>query len=169
MSSDDARPEITGETTVALWDQFNVFYWSAQWLWWALAICIPIVYLPTLASSDDNADSDSFFNVPVLLGLLVLLWIAITIFGYWRLSRAQKQIRYRVNVERIEISDGTGAAVAIPWTVIKRCVETRSALLFRLRPSGLRWLPKRAFADVNGLRGLAAQCLGSKAKLRRSA
>jgi hypothetical protein len=76
-------------------------------------------------------------------------------------------VRYRVTAERIEISDGTGASLGIPWTGIRRCVETRSALLLRLKPAGLRWLPKRAFADVTGLRGLAAQCLGSKAKLMR--
>jgi hypothetical protein len=58
--------------------------------------------------------------------------------------------------------------MTIPWALIKRCVETRSALLFRLKPSGLRWLPKRAFRDVAGVRGLTAQCLGSKAKMRRS-
>jgi YcxB-like protein len=168
MSSEDARPEITGETTVTLWDQFKAFYWGAPWLWWTLAVCVLITYLATLASPDDDADSDSFVSLPVIGGLVALLWIAIIVFSYWRLSREQKQVRYRVTTQEIEIRDGTGAAIAIPWTVVKRCVETRSALLFRLRPSGLRWLPKRAFADVTGLRGLAAQCLGSKAKLRRS-
>jgi hypothetical protein len=105
--------------------------------------------------------------VPVTTEVLVLLWIGIIGFSYFRLSREQKQVRYRVTAERIEFSDGTGASLGIPWTGIKRCVETRSALLLRLKPSGLRWLPKRAFADVTGLRGLAAQRLGSKAKLMR--
>ncbi|HXE28439.1 MAG TPA: YcxB family protein [Stellaceae bacterium] len=165
MSSDDARPEITGETTVTLWDQFKAFYWSAPWLWWVLAACCLIIFLSSLGNDED---SDTFFSAPVMIGLFVLLWVAIIVISYWRLSREQKQVRYRLTTERIEISDGTGAFVAIPWTGIRRCIETRSALLFRLRPSGLRWLPKRAFGDVMGLRGLAAQCLGSKAKLRRS-
>jgi hypothetical protein len=165
MSSDDARPEITGETTVTLGDQFKAFYWGAPWLWWVLAVCLLVMYLSSFGAGED---SDTFFNAPLIGGLLVLLWIAIIGFSYWRLSGEQKQVRYRVTAQQIEISDGTGAAVAIPWTVIKRCIETRSALLFRLRPSGLRWLPKRAFADVTGVRGLAAQCLGSKAKLRRN-
>ena len=134
MSSDEARPEITGGTTVTLLDQFKAFYWGAPLLWWAMAACIFITYLSSLPSPGDDADSDSFFNLPLIRGLVALLWIAIIVFSYWRLSREQKQVRYRVNTQQIEISDGTGAAVAIPWTIIKRCVETRSALLFRLRP-----------------------------------
>jgi hypothetical protein len=163
--SDEKWPAITGKTTVTLFDQVKAFYWSAPWLWWALAVCFFVV---ALSSASDGTDGDTAFNAPLIGGLLVLLWATIIGFSYFRLSREQKQVGYRVTAERVEISDGTGAAVAIPWTGIKRCVETRSALLLRLRPSGLRWLPKRAFADVRGLRGLAAQCLGSKAKLRRS-
>jgi hypothetical protein len=162
--SDESRPAITGETTVTLFDQVKAFYWSAPWLWWALAVCL---FIAALASAGEAADSDTAFNVPVTTGVLVLLWIGIIGFSYFRLSREQKQVRYRVTAERIEFSDGTGASLGIPWTGIKRCVETRSALLLRLKPSGLRWLPKRAFADVTGLRGLAAQRLGSKAKLMR--
>lgn len=166
MSDGDARPEITGATTVTLSDQFRAFYWSAPWLWWTLAACFFVVFL---SSPGNVGESDTVFTYPVLVVLVALLWIGIIVFSYWRLSREQKQVRYRVSTAQIEISDGTGASVAIPWTVIKRCVETRSALLFRLRPSGLRWLPKRAFVNVEGLRGLTAQCLGSKAKMRRSA
>jgi hypothetical protein len=161
---DAERPTITGETTVTLFDQVKAFYWSAPWLWWALLVCFFVV---ALSSTGEAPDADTGFNVPMIAGLLVLLWVAIIGFSYFRLSRDQKQVRYRVTAERIEISDGTGASVGIPWTGIKRCVETRSALLLRLKPSGLRWLPKRAFADVTGLRGLTAQCLGSKAKLMR--
>jgi YcxB-like protein len=163
--SDETRPVITGETTVTLLDQVKAFYWSAPWLWWALAVCFFVV---ALTSASDGGDGDTTFNAPLIGGLLVLLWATIIGFSYFRLSREQKQVRYRVTAERIEFSDGTGATISFPWTGVKRCVETRSALLFRLKPSGTRWLPKRAFADVRGLRGLAAQCLGSKAKLRRS-
>jgi hypothetical protein len=163
MDSDE-RPAITGETTVTLFDQVKAFYWSAPWLWWALVVCFFVV---ALTSAGEDADADTAFNVPLTAGLLVLLWAAIIGISYVRLSREQRLVRYRVTAERIEFSDGTGAAISIPWTGIKRCVETRSALLLRLRPSGLRWLPKRAFADVAGLRGLAALCLGSKAKLMR--
>lgn len=145
-----------------------MFYWSGPWIWWALAACFLIIFLSSLASWGDDEDSDTFFSMPVMVGMLVLLWVGIIGFSYWRLSREQKQVRYRVTTEHIEISDATGAIVAIPWKIIKRCVETRSALLYRLRPAGMRWLPKRAFADVEGLRGLTAQCLGSKAKMRRS-
>ncbi len=161
MSSNE-RPAITGETTVTLFDQVKAFYWSAPVLWWALVVCFFVVDLSSAG------DADTEFNLLTVSVLLILLWAAIIGISYVRLSREQKQVRYRVTAERIEISDGTGAAVSIPWTGIKRCVETRSALLLRLRPSGLRWLPKRAFADVMGLRGLTAQCLGSKAKLRRN-
>jgi hypothetical protein len=162
--SEEARPAITGETTVTLLDQVKAFYWSAPWLWWALVVCFFVVFL---SSAGGDADSDTAFDAPEIGGLLVLLWAAIIGISYVRLSREQKQVRYRVTAERIEFSDGTGAAASIPWTGIKRCVETRSALLLRLKPSGMRWLPKRAFADVRGLRGLTAQCLGSKAKMRR--
>jgi YcxB-like protein len=165
MSSDDARPEVTGETTVTLGDQFKAFYWTAPWLWWTLIGCFLVV---VLTSWGGHGDSDSLFNTPVLVGVCVLLWAGTIFFSYWRLSHEQKHVRYRLTTERIEISDGTGAAVTIPWALIKRCVETRSALLFRLKPAGLRWLPKRAFRDVAGMRGLTAQCLGSKAKMRRS-
>jgi hypothetical protein len=167
MSSDAGPaigPTITGETTVTLLDQVKAFYWSAPWLWWALVVCFFIV---ALTSAGQDTDPDTAFNAPLIGGLLVLLWAAIIGISYIRLSRAQKQVHYRVTAERIEISDGTGASIGIPWTGIKRCVETRSALLLRLKPSGLRWLPKRAFADVRGLRGLTAQCLGSNAKLMR--
>jgi hypothetical protein len=157
-------PAITGETKVTLFDQVKGFYWSAPWLWWLLAVCLFVVALslPSVPEGDDTA-----FNAPIAAGLLILLGVGIVGFSYFRLSREQKQVRYRVTAERIEFSDGTGATMSIPWTGIKRCVETRSALLLRLRPSGLRWLPKRAFADVTSLRGLTAQCLGSKAKMMR--
>lgn len=163
--SGDERLAITGETTVTLFDQVKAFYWSAPWLWWGLVVCFFVV---ALTSAGQPADADTAFNAPLIGGLLVLLWAAIIGFSYFRLSREQKQVRYRVTTERIEISDGTGASLGIPWTGIKRCVETRSVLLLRLKPSGLRWLPKRAFGDVAGLRGLTAQCLGSKAKLIRN-
>jgi hypothetical protein len=166
--NDDTRPAITGETTVTLFDQVRAFYWSAPWLWWALVVCFFVVALTSAGfPGGDGADADAAFNAPLIGGLLVLLWAAIIGISYVRLSRAQKQVHYRVTAERIEISDGTGASVGIPWTGIKRCVETRSALLLRLKPSGLRWLPKRAFANVTGLRGLTAQCLGSNAKMMR--
>jgi hypothetical protein len=167
MTSDEesaiGRP-ITGETTVTLLDQVKAFYWSAPWLWWTLIVSFFIV---ALTSAGQGAEGDAAFNAPLIGGALVLLWAAIIGITYIRLSREQKQVRYRVTAARIEISDGTGASIGIPWTGIKRCVETRSALLLRLKPSGMRWLPKRAFVDVHGLRGLAAQCLGSKAKLMR--
>jgi hypothetical protein len=166
--NDDTRPAITGETTVTLLDQVRAFYWSAPWLWWVLVVCFFVVVLTSAGSPEgDGAGADTAFNAPLIGGLLVVLWAAIIGISYVRLSREQKQVRYRVTAERIEISDGTGASVGIPWTGIKRCVETRSALLLRLKPSGLRWLPKRAFANVTGLRGLTAQCLGSNAKLKR--
>jgi hypothetical protein len=44
MSSDE-QPAITGETTVTLFDQVKAFYWSAPWLWWALAACLFVVAL----------------------------------------------------------------------------------------------------------------------------
>ena len=96
-------------------------------------------FVVALSSASDATDGDTAFNAPLIGGLLVLLWATIIGFSYFRLSREQKQVRYRVTAERVEISDGTGAAVAIPWTGIKRCIETRSALLLRLRPSGLRF------------------------------
>jgi hypothetical protein len=167
MSSDEqpaAGPAITGETTVTLFDQVKAFYWSAPWLWWALIVCFFIVALTSAGQGDEG---DAAFNAPLIGGALVLLCAAIIGISYVRLSREQKLVRYRVTAARIEISDGTGASIGIPWTGIKLCVETRSVLLLRLKPSGMRWLPKRAFADVHGLRGLAAQCLGSNAKMMR--
>lgn len=164
----DERPAIglaiTGETTVTLFDQVKAFYWSAPWLWWTLIV---LFFIVALTSAAQGGEGDAGFNAPLIGGMLVVLWAVVIGIGYVRLSREQKQVRYRVTAERIEISDGTGASLGIPWTGIKRCVETRSALLLRLKPSGMRWLPKRAFADVTGLRGLTAQCLGSKAKLMR--
>ena len=166
MSERRNRPAITGKTTVTLFDQVKAFYWSAPWLWWALAVCFFVVALVV-----GQRRYRWRYGVQRCLssaGLLVLLWAAIIGFSYFRLSREQKQVRYRVTTERIEISDGTGAARRHSLDRIKRCVETRSACSCGCGHPGCAAAETRFRRCHRGLRGLTAQCLGSKAKLRRS-
>jgi hypothetical protein len=170
VNASDERPPIIGSTTITFFDQVKAFYWSAPRLWWLGAGCLLIFWLTQMASpADDDSDTGIFSDPVVILGGVCVLWLALIAFGYWRLSQEQKRVSYRVTADQIVTSDGAGAAVTIPWSGIKRCRETRSGFVLRLKPAGLRWLPKHAFSDdaVTVLRSLIADRLGAQAKLRK--
>ncbi|HLI22875.1 MAG TPA: YcxB family protein [Stellaceae bacterium] len=164
----DDRPGIAGETTITLLDQFRVFYWSIRWWLWLMVGCFLIIFISMPSGGDADDSDDTFFNLSLIFIFLVLLWVGMIVIGYWRLGREQRNVRYRITAESVDVSDGTGARSVIPWTTIKRAREVRHAFLLRIRPIGLRWLPKRAFPEegVAAFRALIAEKLDDRAKPR---
>jgi len=110
----------------------------------------------------DNVD-----GLAVALGFGVLFFPAIFLIGHWRLSEAQKQVRYEINREQIVMRDDVGASVVVPWAMTQSAIETKSGFAVRLRPTGARWLPKRAFSPdaIEALRQLITDKLGPAAKV----
>ena len=85
--------------------------------------------------------------------------------GYRGLSPQQKSVTYEINADHIVTRDATGATIVIPWSIVRRVVEKRSAFAIDLTPRGARWLPKRAFTaeSIASLRECFRQTLGSSA------
>jgi len=58
-------------------------------------------------------------------------------------AHSRKRVTYEINADHILTRDATGAAIVIPWSIMRRVVEGRSGLAIHLSPRGVRWLPKR--------------------------
>lgn len=156
---------IRGSAAIAAADHLNAIYWSTPRTGRICWILIPVFGLPTLALEFYDGDSD----LTALIALLVAFAFLPIIFllGHWRLSEAQKRISYEVDRENIVLRDAEGTSVVVPWTLARRAIETKSGFMVRLRPTGGRWLPKRAFSPeaVADLRRLIKDKLGPAAKL----
>ena len=76
----------------------------------------------------------------------LLFWPTLVVLSFRRLSKEQRLVTYEISPDQITIRDATGAAIIVPWKVVRRVVESRSGFAIRMMPAGTRWIPKRAFA-----------------------
>jgi hypothetical protein len=168
MSEGSVEQPIAGAAIITFSDQLRAFYWLAPHSIRIVAVGVAIMLCLELIAAPGADGGDLYFSPPVLIGLALVFWIAIMAFGYRRLSGAQRQVTYLVTREQIETRDAADAAIIVPWNGVKRCFESRSGFALRLKPAGLRWLPKRAFGSdaTLALRRLIADKLGARARLR---
>ena len=157
---------ITGGTSLSVMDHINAFYWSVPRAGRICCILVPVLGVLVIASElAAEGRVDPLFVI--MLAAAFVVWPVLILLGHWRLSAAQKQIRYDIDAEQIAMQDAAGTRVAVPWTLARHAIETRSGFLVALRPAGGRWLPKRAFPPdaVAALRGLLQEKLGPAAKV----
>src|SRR5271163_3732405 len=136
---------ITGSTAITLSDQIRGFYCSGRHLFRTagilviVAVGLDILQLVTTSTGVD--DGILILAIPVC----ILLWFVIPMLGHRGLSAQQRSVTYEINADHIVTRDATGAAVVIPWSIVRKVVEGQSGFAIHLTPRGARWLPKRAF------------------------
>jgi hypothetical protein len=159
---------ITGRTVLTTIDHLRAVFWSAPRffrLFGAATFAALAFALLRLGLGESSFWSFYLFATPLIATLAVPAWLLLL---HWRLSGSQKDLTYTVDAENIAIRDATGAVISAPWSVVRSSIESNSGLIFYLRPTGARWLAKRAFTtdDVGALRSLIRGKLGEAAKLR---
>ena len=155
---------ITGATALVARDHINALYWSVPRAARICCILAPVLGALVIAG-ELVADGSVDLLFITLLAAAFVVWPALMLLGHWRLSEAQKQLRYDIDTEQIAMQDAAGTRVAVPWTLARHAIETKSGFLVALRPAGGRWLPKRAFSPdaVAALRALLQEKLGPAA------
>lgn len=125
-----------------------------------------LALLGVSAHSGDGGGDQGVTAIAIVAS--ALLWPIVVTFSFRRLSSEQKQITYKIDAKGIAMRDLTGAATAIPWTIVRRVIESRAGFAVAVKPAGLRWLPKRAFTEeaLAGLRATFRQTLGKAARVR---
>jgi hypothetical protein len=171
---------ISGSTAVTLMDQMRALFWGVSRfsrIAGVVSIIISIsiiglllvpkvVYTTVVYSTGIVRWTIEAWAVSIVF---CLIWPLVTAVAHRRLSNAQKQLSYEINLERILVRDGTGSMVSIPWSVVRRVTETKSGFSIRVRPLGARWLCKQAFTTdaIESLRRLARAKLGRNAHLKK--
>jgi hypothetical protein len=164
-------PIITGSMVLGLKDQLRAAYWSMPGLYhWAAAALVGLAIILTGLVPAPRPSS--------LLELILIVFIAAPLFAVgsvasfflllYRLTPAQRQVRYEIDTASLVTRDATGAAIALPWEQVLSARETNSGFVIKVRPAGSRWFAKRALsADaVAALRQLLKEKLGNAAQLR---
>jgi hypothetical protein len=145
MTGPSSPQTITGSTFITLSDQIRAFYWSGRQLFRTagilLVVAVAIDLLRRATSSSEVDDGVLILVIPVS----ILLWFGIPVLGHRGLSASQKRVTYEINADHVLTRDATGAAIVVPWSIVRGVVEGRSGFAIHLTPRGTRWLPKRAF------------------------
>jgi hypothetical protein len=142
MSNDKT---IVGNTEIILADQMWAIFWSAP-----RRFCIggAVLVVALIAMGAVAAYREDMEGVPVIIAVVVclLIWPTLVALSFRRLGKAQKLVSYEIGSDQITVRDATGAAVILPWKIVRRVLESRSGFAIRVMPVGTRWIPKRAFA-----------------------
>jgi len=159
---------ITGRTFLTVTDHLLALFWSSPRLYCLTAVGALVALILALMPMGSREVSIWSFGVFAALFAITFVGPAMLAFNHWRLGNSQKKLTYLVDADNIATRDATGALIAVPWSVVRRCVESKSGFVFALRPAGIRWFVKRAFKaeDVDALRQLIKSKLGEAAKLR---
>ena len=80
--------------------------------------------------------------VPVLT---VVLALVINVFWFMKLSASQRDMTWKISSEEILLYDASGNKVVLPWNQVKRFSDRKTGFLLWVKPTGSRWIPKRAF------------------------
>ena len=167
----NGQQSIVGSTVLTTVDHLRAVFWSASRFYrLAGAATVAALALALLRASGGETSFWWFYAFAVLLiaTLATPVWL---LLAHWRLGSPQKELTYLVDAENIVTRDATGAEITVPWSVLRRCIESKSGFIFAVRPTGARWLVKRAFTpeDVGALRRLIRAKLGEAAKLQGAA
>jgi hypothetical protein len=163
---------ITGGTVITLADQLRGVYWSNARLYKICAVVLVVAWLLILlpeltisSNSDLDAGGFTLLNPVYFIPLLFLFWFGLIAFGFRRFSAEQKRLAFEIDAQHVLVRDGTGTEVSISWSIVRRVVESRHGFAVMLKPAGVRWVPKRAFAParIASLRDLFQEILGARA------
>jgi hypothetical protein len=104
--------------------------------------------------------------MPVILGY-VGLFIGIAVFSSWlafrRMPSDNRNLTFHADAEALKTTDTTGAALTLPWALVRQTRVTKRLLLMQLRTRAWRFLPLRAFS-AEDQRRLIAIAVRSAAK-----
>lgn len=136
---------ISGSAQLGVADQMRAIFWRAP-----RRLCIygAVVIAALCVMMASDVYSGTRASPPVLAGAVVaFLVLPLSIAASFRRhSKEQRLITYKINLDQITTQDATGATLILPWTMVSRCIERRSGFAVLLKPRGVRWIPKRAFA-----------------------
>jgi hypothetical protein len=135
---------IVGNAEIILADQMRAIFWSAP-----RRFCIGgvVLVVALLVMGAVAAYGEDIGGVPVIIAVVcLLLWPILVALSFRRLGKEQKLVSYEISSDQITVRDATGAAVILPWKIVRRVRESRSGFAINLMPAGTRWIPKRAIA-----------------------
>jgi hypothetical protein len=135
---------IIGHTEITLADQMRAIFWSKPRLF-----CVggAVVVAALLVNGAVAAYGEGMDGITIIVSLgCIFFWPALVTLSFRRLSSEQRLVTYEINADQITTRDATGAAIIIPWRVVRRVAERRSGFAINVMPTGTRWIPKRAFA-----------------------
>lgn len=144
-SHEMSEEKIVGSASLGVTDQMWAIFWSAPR---RLCICSAVLVAALCVMIASDFYSGTWASLPVLAGVvvaLVILPLSVAV-SFWRLSKEQRLITYEINRNQITTKDATGATLILPWTMVNCVIERRSGFAVRLKPRGVRWIPKKAFA-----------------------
>jgi hypothetical protein len=107
------------------------------------------------------------FQAFILIGLPCMIYLS-SRTAFRRLSQAQRSVRYVFTESAIETVNGV-ASSTVSWAAIQKVVETSAAFYLSSQKNLYQIVPKRSFkadGDLDRLRALAKEKLGSKAQVR---
>lgn len=170
-----ADEPVTGHMVVGLADEMKAIYGimpAANRVIFPAVALIGLGYIlwSTVFGSGLGGLRWPLLMLGILLVCFVLFLPVLRTLTYLRSSAEQRQLHVAVDAERIEKRSGTGLSVAVPWREVRWCRENELGFAFGLKPMGVLWLPKRAFAPaaVASIRGFVGTKVAG-AKLREEA
>lgn len=118
-----------------------------------LTLGVLFIVLPLVSRLPDEPVLDAYYDAWPLAALFVF-WV---VFGFfllhryiaWRMTPEQKDVRYSIDAQAVRVTDGLGASIIIPWTMVSAVRDTPKGFALRLKPRGVRWIPARAFDAQN--------------------
>jgi hypothetical protein len=165
---------ITGAMEISVFDQLRVLLTSRLYRVAVPFVAVIVAYGITTFSLI-SAPAGAWISFISIVGI-VLMAATVLVFGALlkalnatrSLSPEQRAMTYQFDDNGYVVRDGAGMALTVPWTTVQSVREDRRAFLIHTRPSGRRYLPKRAFSPeaLVALRELMARKLGAGAKLR---
>ncbi len=93
------------------------------------------------------------FSFPIIVVIHTVIFL--------RLSSEQRKVTIEISASQISLCDAAGNKISTPWSQVRKFRETKNALVIYVRPTGSRWIPKRAFGadDIAKIRLIADQQL----------
>ncbi|MCZ0735858.1 YcxB family protein [Phreatobacter sp. AB_2022a] len=176
---------ITGQTTLRQTDQLRFLL---AWLPRVLAImfglcCIAFVagwlfgmparrrayYLANPWEGLRDVLGDIGWMPVAATAFYALVLFALSWFQFHRVPAASRAVRYEANDEALITRDEAGAALTLPWAMLREVKATGHLLVMKLRTRAWRYLPLRAFSpkDQARLQALIERRLATNANAPR--
>lgn len=165
---------ISGRTTVTLSDHLRAAGTRRRkFTLAAVVLVIAMITISNIPSRFDTTLEIAISAVALIITVLafVVMWLVVMVVGVAisaaRLSNAQRDVTYTFDADGFAIRDAAGAAFMMPWSGIGSVRERARAFVVTFKPSGSRYVPKRAFdaEQLAPLRALLSDKLAASAKV----